>query len=81
MSDPTSFERDNGSYIGYAIAIQTPSGRELIILAPTADEAEFAAENYMATKNINRDQIKRAALVGMVNFDKLRAAAAIGEGL
>ena len=76
MRKPKSkkFEKRGKSYVGYAIAIQTPTGSEIIILAPTVDEAEAVAACQIGLLNVDRSEIKQAALVGIRTFERMVAA-------
>jgi hypothetical protein len=69
---PQKFETRGNSYIGHAIAIKTTGGAEIIILAPTADEAECAAES-LGEIAIDPKHIRKAALVSIGMLDKLES--------
>lgn len=68
---PQSFDREGKAYVGYAIALRSNTGHEIIILAPTIDEAEFAAQGIISF-NVDRSKIKRAGLVGEATLNRLK---------
>lgn len=72
---PVTFERVGKSYLGYATAIRTGAGTEVIILAATIDEAERMA-GLVGNCILNRDLIQRAALVSEKAFYAMTGAEA-----
>jgi hypothetical protein len=61
MNDPQKFEKVGKAYIGYATAIKSNSGAEIIILCPTKEEVIVAAESWGAI-DVDQSLIRRAAL-------------------
>lgn len=61
MSGPSKFDKLGKSFLGHAIAIRMQGGSEIMIFAPTEDDAVCAAES-MCVLEIDRKQVKRAAL-------------------
>lgn len=59
MDSPQKFEKIGKAYVGYAVAMKSQAGAEIIILCPTIDEAVVAAESW---GTVNRREVKRAAL-------------------
>ena len=61
MSGPQQFERLGKAFLGHAIAIRMAGGSEVMIFAPTKDEAVIAAES-LCEIDVDLTQVKRAAL-------------------
>lgn len=59
MDEPQQFERAGKAYIGYAVAMRTMGGHEIIILAPTKDAAVLVGQDY---GQVDPALVKRAAL-------------------
>lgn len=58
---PTTFERDGRAYVGHAVVLMNDAGIEIIIVAPSVDEAvEVAA--CLGHTSINRSLIHKVAV-------------------
>lgn len=61
MNSPQKFKKFGKAFIGYAVAIRSASGAELMLFCPTKDEAIAAAESW-GDVEIDPNNVKHAAL-------------------
>lgn len=73
MEKPEKFEKIGGAYVGYAVAIKSQTGAEIIVLCPTKEEAIVAAETW-GSVDIDPRHIQRASLSPVSNFAAKQSA-------